>query len=67
MKWIFAPGMTIRSFIFIVSMAEIACWLITLIGTPLEGYSLQASAFLSPNKYVYHMFDKNPTCIACSF
>jgi len=63
LKWIFAPGMTYRSFIFIISATDVVMFLITLIGTPLEGYPLDKDHFLGPNTSVYHLFNKNPHCI----
>lgn len=53
LKWIFAPGMTYRSFIFIISATEVVCFLITLIGTPIEGLSLDNEVFMGPNGQVY--------------
>ena len=67
MKTLFAPGMTYRSFIAIISIVEVIVFIATVLLTPIEGYTLKTSAFLGPSSNVYSGLNKNPNEIKCNF
>jgi hypothetical protein len=53
LKFTFCPGMTIRYFISIISLVQLACYLICIIFTLAGGYGLNPAIFLGPSPKVY--------------
>tara|TARA_B110000285_G_C14822965_1_gene467388 strand:- start:233 stop:664 length:432 start_codon:yes stop_codon:yes gene_type:complete len=62
-----APGLTMRSFITQICIADIVVWLLSD-ATSLVSYGmLSPKSFLGPMPAAYSWFNKVPACIKCNF
>lgn len=59
LKLAFCPGLTLRSFIFMISMLDIAVFILCFLCSLFTNTGLDSRQFLGMNKVILHIFDKD--------
>ena len=60
LHYTFCPGLTMKYFISLITVAQIITFFITFIGTLVSGNNLSQTKFLGPYPGVYWLFNKQP-------